>query len=55
MEAFGSPSRDAFNGLALAIVRADHDASGTVRITAAADGLARGTAEVRISRSNDRR
>jgi beta-galactosidase len=55
MEAFGSASRDAFNGLVLVIVRANHDASGTVRITAGGDGLQSGTAEVRISRSTGRR
>ena len=55
MEAFGSPAREAFNGLVLVILRANHDASGTIRITAAGEGLGRGTAEVRISRSNGRR
>jgi beta-galactosidase len=50
MEAFGSPARDAFNGLALAILRANHDASGTIRITAAGEGLRSGTAVVRVTR-----
>jgi beta-galactosidase len=50
MEAFTSPARDAFNGLALVIVRANRGGSGTVHVTASAGGLTSGTATVRVTR-----
>jgi beta-galactosidase len=50
MEAFTSPSRDAFNGLALVIVRPARGRSGTIRVTATAGGLAAGAVDVRVSR-----
>jgi len=49
-EAFTSPSRDAFNGLALVIVRPARGLTGELRITATADGLKAGTAQVRVTR-----
>jgi beta-galactosidase len=48
-ESFLSPSREAFNGLTLAIVRATRGASGQIRITATADGLRTGTVRVRVT------
>ncbi|HTY88267.1 MAG TPA: beta-galactosidase GalB [Candidatus Acidoferrum sp.] len=39
-ESFQAPERNAFNGLALAIVRAKAGVSGTIKLTATADGLA---------------
>ena len=48
-ESFPSPSREAFNGLALAIVRAARGA-GTITVTAAADGLKAGAVTVRVTR-----
>jgi beta-galactosidase len=50
MEAFTSSSREAFNGLALVIVRAARGASGTIRVTATADGLRAGSVEVKLAR-----
>ena len=49
-EPFTSSSREAFNGLALVIVRATREAAGTVRITATADGLKAGIVTVRVAR-----
>ena len=49
-EPFTSPSREAFNGLALAIVRADRGAAATIHVTATADGLRQGTVDVRVVR-----
>ncbi|HYT74775.1 MAG TPA: beta-galactosidase GalB, partial [Vicinamibacterales bacterium] len=49
VESFLSPSREAFNGLALAIVRATCGASGPIRITVTADGLRTGTVRVRVT------
>jgi hypothetical protein len=40
---FGSPSRDAFSGLALAIVRGNGSQSGAVTLTATSQGLSQGT------------
>jgi beta-galactosidase len=50
MVPFPSQARDAFNGLALAIVRANRGAAGTLRVTAAAAGLRHGTVSVRVAR-----
>ncbi len=47
MDAFTSPSREAFNGLALVIVRANRGASGTIHVTAASGALAPAGVEVR--------
>ena len=49
-ESFLSPSREAFNGLALVIVRADRGAAGTIRVTARGDGLTAATVDLRITR-----
>jgi beta-galactosidase len=49
-EPFTSPSREAFNGLALVIVRANRGGAGTLRVTAVADGLRAGSANVRVVR-----
>jgi beta-galactosidase len=49
-EAFTSPSREAFNGLALVIICATRGASGTIRVTGAGDGLKAGTVDVRVMR-----
>ena len=49
MVAFTSQAREAFNGLALAIVRPNRGASGTIRVTAAAAGLRHGTVDVRVA------
>jgi beta-galactosidase len=49
-EPFTSSSREAFNGLALVIVRPTRGAAGSVRITATADGLKAGTVTVRVAR-----
>lgn len=43
LESFVSPSRRAFSGLCLVIVRGKPGESGTVRVTATADGLAAAT------------
>jgi beta-galactosidase len=44
---FGSPSRNAFSGLALAIVRAQRSQSGEITVTATSPGLSPG--EVRLT------
>jgi beta-galactosidase len=49
-EPFSSPSRDAFNGLALAIVRPTRGGAGELRITATADGMKAGTATVHVTK-----
>lgn len=49
-EPFTSSSRQAFNGLALVIVRPLRGAAGTIHVTAVADGLRPGTADVRVTR-----
>jgi beta-galactosidase len=49
-EPFTSPSREAFNGLALVIVRPTRGGAGTIHVTAAAEGLRPGTADVRVAR-----
>jgi beta-galactosidase len=38
-ESFQAPERNAFNGLALVIVRAKPGQPGTIKLTATADGL----------------
>jgi beta-galactosidase len=38
-ESFQAPERNAYNGLALAIVRAKPGQAGTIKLTATADGL----------------
>jgi beta-galactosidase len=43
---FSSPERKAFNGLALAIVKAKPGASGKITLTAESEGLKAGTAEI---------
>jgi beta-galactosidase len=48
LEAFTSPSREAFNGLALVIVRPTRGGAGTIHVTAAAEGLRPGTVDVRV-------
>jgi beta-galactosidase len=47
-ESFQSPDRRAFNGLALAIVRAARGARGTIRVSASAAGLRSGSTEIRV-------
>ncbi len=44
--AFPNPTRKAFNGLALAVVRAKAGQSGDVVVTATATGLTHGTATI---------
>ena len=46
LSAFSSPDRKAFNGLALAIVKAKRGQSGTITLTAASEGL--GTVKTKI-------
>jgi beta-galactosidase len=46
MTAFPSPDRNAFNGLALAIIRAKRGQSGTITVTAKSDGLEDGRATI---------
>ena len=48
-EDFRKPTRRAFNGWAQAIVRAFPGHTGTIRVTAKADGLSSATAELKIS------
>jgi beta-galactosidase len=45
-ESFQSPERQAFNGLALAIVRAKPGESGRIRLTAEAEGLKSGSVTI---------
>ncbi|HDQ46282.1 MAG TPA: glycoside hydrolase family 2 protein [bacterium] len=47
MTPFGSKTRPAFNGLALAIVRSVEGETGTIRVTAESDGLVSGIVEIR--------
>jgi beta-galactosidase len=49
-ESFQSPDRRAFNGLALAIVRATRGASGTIKVSASAPGLRSASTEIRVIR-----
>ncbi|MGC4030949.1 MAG: beta-galactosidase GalB [Tepidisphaeraceae bacterium] len=46
LSSFQSPDRNAYNGLALVIVRAKPGASGTITVTATADGLTTATASI---------
>jgi beta-galactosidase len=48
LEPFTSLSREAFNGLALVIVRPNHGAAGTIHVTATADGLRQGATDLRV-------
>src|SRR5215472_13592510 len=48
LEPFTSPSREAFNGLALVVVRPTRGGTGTIHVTAAAEGLRPGTVDVRV-------
>jgi beta-galactosidase len=45
---FSNPDRLAFNGLALAVVKAKHGETGTITLTAKSDGLTTGTTEIQI-------
>lgn len=47
---FTSPTREAFNGLALAIVRPERGAGGTIHVRASGDGLQAGVVDVRVVR-----
>jgi beta-galactosidase len=49
-EPFQSPDRRAFNGLALAIVRATRGARQNIRISASAQGLRSVSTDIRIVR-----
>jgi beta-galactosidase len=49
-EPFQSPDRRAFNGLALAIVRASRGARGTIRVSASAPGFQSASTEIRVVR-----
>ena len=49
-ESFQSPDRRAFNGLALAIVRATRGAQGTIRVSASAPGLRSASTDIRVIR-----
>jgi len=51
MELFQSHDRNAFNGLCLVIVRGMPGQSGTVKVTATADGLKVGTTSVKTTES----
>ena len=48
-ESFQAPERNAYNGLALVIVRAKPGAAGTIKLTATADGLTPATVEIKAS------
>jgi len=43
---FSNPDRKAFNGLALAVVKAKHGESGTITLTATSDGLSTATTKI---------
>ena len=45
-ESFQAPEHNAYNGLALVIVRAKPGATGLIKLTATADGLAPATVEI---------
>ena len=45
-ESFQAPERNAYNGLALVIVRAKAGQSGLIKLTAAADGLDSATIKI---------
>jgi beta-galactosidase len=47
-ESFQAPERNAYNGLALVIVRAKPGAAGALKLTATADGLAPATVEIKL-------
>jgi len=47
-QVFGSPMRDAFSGMALAIVRATRDQSGELVVSAQANGLTAGSVTVQV-------
>jgi beta-galactosidase len=49
-ESFGSPDRRAFNGLALAIVRATRGARGSIKVRASAQGLRSASTDIRVVR-----
>jgi beta-galactosidase len=46
LESFQSPERDAFNGLALAIVRSREGKAGSIKITATSEGLQPATVKI---------
>jgi len=46
-ESFQAPERNAYNGLALVIVRAKAGQPGTIKLTASADGLASAVTEIK--------
>ena len=46
-ESFQAPERNAYNGLALVIVRAKPGQTGNIRLIAEADGLKKGEAVIR--------
>jgi hypothetical protein len=46
-ESFQSPDRKAFNGLCLVLVRGKAGQSGTIKLTAKADGLEMGAVSIR--------
>lgn len=48
-ESFQSPTRKAFNGLALAIVKATKGATGVIKINAESHGLKTGSIEISIT------
>lgn len=48
MTSFGSNNRRAFNGLAVAIVRAKHGRSGPIAVSATADGLTAATTKISV-------
>ena len=45
---FSNPTRPAFNGLYLAILRADKQSKGTLHFTAEAEGLGKAELKVKI-------
>ncbi len=48
MNIFSKPDRNAFNGLALAIIKAKRGQTGTITVTATADGLTTATTKIEL-------
>jgi beta-galactosidase len=53
MESFQSPERNAFNGLALVIVRAKEGQPGTIKLTAQSDGLKAATVRIKSQSADE--
>ncbi len=52
LETFGTPERDAFNGLALVIVRSKPGQTGEIKLIAQSDGLKNGEIHIKSRKAD---